>query len=279
MNWQVIKFRVLKWLRRIVFYGLYGIIVFFVVGFSVLQIPAVQKILVNRVTSGFAAVSGFSIEFDRFYFVWYDRLEITGLHVSDPLHNSMIEAGELFVNFSISDLLKNNDINIDAVSLKEGSVNLISIPESDTSQDLNINIFIAEINRQLASGQGGGKSPKIRIGEVLVEQSKFSYNQTGKDSIRGFDYNHFRLALDEGNLDNFNIIGDTIEFQVGSLQVKDEKTQLHVNQLSTFFRISQGGMEFLNLKLDCNKSHISDTIVLRYAGNGALSDLDRKSVV
>ncbi len=276
MNWQVIKFQVLKWLRRIVFYGLYGLVIFSVVGYGVLQIPWVQKSLVSKVTDRFSAVSGFTVSFDRFYFIWYDRLEITNLHITDPEQHSMIEAGNLFVNFSISNLLANDDINLDAVSLTGGNVSLITIHDADTSVRLNINVFIDAINKQVASGKKGGKSPKIRIAEVLLAQSLFSYNQTEKDSIRGFDYNHFRVALDEGNLDNFNIIGDTIEFQLGSLQIKDEKTQLHVRQLSTFFRISQGGMEFIGLNLDCNKSHISDTIIFRYNSQADLSDFNNK---
>ncbi len=277
MKWQVIKFRVLKWLRRIVFYGLYATLVFFIVGFSVLQIPAVQKSLLSRITRGFSDVSGFDIQFDRFYLLWYDRLEITGLRIEDPQHHSMIEADKLFINFSLSSLYENQDINLDAVSLTGGIVNLVSIPASDSTKDLNINIFIEEINKQFASGGGGGKSPKINMGEVLVNQSEFSYNQNEKDSIQnGFDYNHFRVALDEGNLDNFKIIGDTIEFQVGSLQIKDYKTQLTIKQLSTFFRISQGGMEFLGLNLNANKSHISDTIIFKYKSQADLSDFNSK---
>ncbi|MBY0434414.1 MAG: hypothetical protein K2U26_09915, partial [Cyclobacteriaceae bacterium] len=110
MKWQVIKIRALQWLRRIVFYSLYTVLVFFIVGFSVLQIPAVQKNLINRMTRGFIAVSGFDITFDRFYLLWYDRLEITNLKITDPQHNSMIEAGRLSINFSITSVYEKRDI-------------------------------------------------------------------------------------------------------------------------------------------------------------------------
>ena len=84
MIWQVIKIRVLQWLKRIVLYGLYGTFVFFIVGFSILQIPAVQKALIGRIMERFSAVSGFDVQFDSFYLLWYDRLEITGLKITDP---------------------------------------------------------------------------------------------------------------------------------------------------------------------------------------------------
>ena len=280
MKWQVIKFRVLKWLKRIVVYGFFATVAFTIIGFSILQIPSVQKSLVNRITGGFSKISGFDIKFERFYILWYDRLEITGLEITDPQHNSMIEAGELFINFSLASVYKNKDINLDAISLKGGVVNLVTIPDSDTTKDLNINVFIAEINKQLSSGKRGGRSPKIKIGEVLVEQSMFSMNQTDQDSVRnGFDFNHFRVALDGGNLNNFKVIGDTIEFQVESLLIKDQKTQLTVKELSTFFRISQSSMEFQGLNMNFNKSHVTDTIIFTYKSQRDLNDFNAKVTI
>ncbi len=280
MKWQVIKIRVLQWLKRIVFYSLYTAFVFLIVGYSVLQIPAVQKSLVNRLTRGFSQVSGFDIQLDKFYFLWYDRLEITNLRITDPKHNTMIEAKRLFVNFRLSTLNENKNINLDAVTLTGGYVNLVTIPESDSSKDLNINIFISEINKQFSSGGGGSGGPKINIGEVQVEQSRFGYNITDKDSIQnGFDYNHFQVSVDGGNLGDFKIIGDTIEFQLASLDIKHEKTNLEVKNLSTFFRISQRSMEFLGLNLNYNKSHISDTIIFKYQRQVDMNDFNNKVTI
>ena len=134
MKWQVIKIRVLTWLRRIVLYGLFGMLVFITVAYGILQIPTVQKNLIDRIIGGFTKVSGFDVQFDRFYLVWYDRLEITGLTITDPLQNTMIAADKLFINFRFSYLLKNKDINLDALTLEGGSVNLVEIPESDSTR-------------------------------------------------------------------------------------------------------------------------------------------------
>lgn len=277
MKWQVIKIRILQWLKKIVFYGLFSALVLFITAFSLLQIPAVQKNLIERATAGFSKVSGFNIEFDQFYLLWYDRLEIRGLTVTDPEHNLMIEAGNLFINFSLGSLYQHKDIYVDALSLQGGAVNLVSIPESDTSRELNINIFIAEINKQFASNsKGKGRSPKINIGEVLVEQSEFSYHLPDRDSMSGFDYHHFRVALDQGNLNNFKVIGDTIEFNLTSMQAKDIKTQLTIKEMSTFFRISQSSMEFLGLSMKANDNVISDTIIFKYNSQAELSEFNKK---
>lgn len=277
MAWQVIKIKILQWLRRIILYGLYGILVFFFLGFGLLQIPAVQKALISRITDGFSEVSGFTIEYDRFYLLWYDRLEITDLKITDPQQNTLIEAGRLYVNFTLGTVYQRKNINIDAVELQEAAVNLVTIPTSDSTKELNIDVFIAEIGKQFSSGKksSGGGGAKVNIGEVLLEQSRFSLHQTDADSVtHGFDPNHFRLSVDDGSLNNFQVIGDTIQFNLLSLQVKEARTNLHIRHLQTYFRISQSSMEFLGLNLDCNQSHVSDTVILKYNSQRDLSDFE-----
>ncbi len=279
MAWQVIKIKILLWTRRIVLYGLYGILVFFFVAFGLLQIPSVQRALVTRITEGFSEVSGFQIEFDRFYLLWYDRLEITALKITDPKQNTLIEAGRLYVNFTLSTLYQRKNLNFDAVALQEGGVNLVTIPTSDSTTELNIDVFIAEIGKQLSSGQKSteGGSTKVNIGEVLIEQSRFSLHHPQEDSVsKGFDPNHFHLLVDNGNLNNFQVIGDTIQFNLTSLRVKETRTQLTISDLRTYFRISQASMEFLGLDLRCNKSHVSDTVILKYNSQRDLKDFENK---
>ncbi len=281
MIWQVIKIKILQRLKRIVLYGLYGILVFLIVSFSILQIPAVQKYFVSKITDQFSKVSGFTVSYDRFYLMWYDRLEITDLKITDPQQNTLIEAGRLYVNFTLSTLFDRNNINIDAVSLQEGGVNMVTIPTSDSTKEMNIDVFIAEIERQLSSGKkSSGGGAKINIGEVLILQSRFSLNQTDSDSVRyGFDPSHFRVSIDDGNLNNFQIIGDTIQFNVTSLRIKEAKTQLTISNLRTYFRISQKSMEFLGIDLTCNQSHVSDTVRLLYDSQRDLSDFVNKVTI
>ncbi|MBK7651410.1 MAG: hypothetical protein IPJ20_12680 [Flammeovirgaceae bacterium] len=212
MKLQVIKIRVLNWIKKILLYGAYFTLLFFVLSFGLLQIPSVQKSLLSKITSRFSQVSGFDISYDRIYLIWYDRLEVEGLIIKDPGQNKMIEAGSLQVNFSLSSLLKNNNINLDGVILESGSVNLVKIMQSDTSRDLNINLFIAEINKQLSSGTGQGKSPKVNIGEIVVHQTEFRLHDPLKDSLHNaFDYNHILIGINEAEANNFQVIGDTIQ--------------------------------------------------------------------
>jgi TamB, inner membrane protein subunit of TAM complex len=274
MRLQVIKIRVYRWLRKWVLYGLYLALTFSVASFFLLQLPAVQEALIGRYMRQFSKVSDFNITFNKFYLRWYDQLEIEGLVIKDSEKNTMIAVKKLSVNFRLRSLLENNDINIDGVDLKSASVHLKTIQESDTSRNLNINIFIDKLNGSPSGG--GGHPPKINIGEINLENSQFSLNESEKDSIKnGFDYHHFKLGV-EADLQAFKVIGDTIEFDLNSLQAKDQKTGLEVKELSTFFRISQTSMEFLGLHLAAGESFVSDTVIFRFKSQRDLQDFNNK---
>lgn len=275
MNLQVIKNRILLWLKRIIFYSLYFLFAFFLVGFGILQIPPVQKTILRYYTESISNVSGFETTFESVRLIWYDRFELKNLLVIDPEKNVMIDAKQIRVNFRISSLLTNNNINIDAVTLDGTKVNLVKINNQDSTHDLNINVFISRLSKSNKKDKQG--STKVNIGEIVVNKSTFSFNDPDKDSLAPkFDYNHFRVKLDDGLFQNFRVIGDTIQFKINSLTAIDEQTQFDIKQLNTFFRISQSSMEFLNLNLMAGNSQVQDTIIFTYRSMESLSDFNNQ---
>ena len=270
MNLQVIKIRVLRWAKRLFLLGGYTVLVLVFSGFLVLQIPAAQQHILDRLLGGLSRASGFTISYDDFFVWWFDRVEVSGVKILDPEQNVMIEAGELRVNFRLSSVYSSNTVNLDAVSLTNGQVYLTPITDTDSTKDLNINIWIARLQ---GSGGGGGKSPVINISEIQLEDCRFSLNNTNRDSLRnGFDYHHFSLALDAGLVRSFKIVRDTTQFNLRSLVARHEATGLQIRELSTFFRICRSGMEFNNLRLQTQESYISDTIRFLYQSQADLND-------
>ena len=118
MNWQVIKFKIYWWSKKIILNSLFFLIVFLVFGFALLQLPSVQTALTSRMLSGFSRVSGFEVTYDKFYLLWYDRLEIEGLKILDPEKNIMIGVERLQLNFTFSRLWDKNQIHVDGATIK-----------------------------------------------------------------------------------------------------------------------------------------------------------------
>lgn len=268
MNLQVIKNR----LRKALAYTVSGILFVIIASFLILQIQPVQNAIIDRLLSNFSGKSSFKTSIESFQLLWFDRVELEGLTVIDPEGNEVIKVKNALINYSVVDLIHGNDINLDALILDSAQVFLTKIKVNDSTTNLNINVLINELNA-MSKGSGGGRPPKINLGEAVISQSQFTYVDQYRDTIKhGFDYNHFALLIDEGELNNFMILGDTIEFDVRTLLIEDQKTKFKVNQLSTFFRISQASMEFVGLNLKAGKSVISDTIIFTYESQLALNN-------
>lgn len=207
--------------------------------------------------------------------LWFDRLELNGVNVYDPDDNKMIGVERLTINFRLSYLLSNNSIDIDGLFVEGAQVLITKVDATDTSRYLNINVFIDRLSEQYASNDttSTGKSNRINIGEATVRQSSFIYIDADEDSIKdGFDYYHFALDVDEGQLERFVIQGDTTEFNLNTLIVKDRKTQFGVNHLSTFFRICNTSMEYTGVDLHAGKSTVTDTVIFKYKKMTDLGD-------
>lgn len=273
MNLQVIKNRIKKTLA----YAITSILFLLISAFLVLQMPPVQNRLVRYYLKDFSEVMGFRTSIRNFRMLWFDRLELEGVNVYDSEGNRMIGAKEIMVNFSLTQLLQGGDVNIDGIFLDSAHVLVTFIPESDTSRDLNINVFINRINDNFGGSGGTGRTPRVNIGEAFINQSQFTYIDQERDTIEsGFNYNQFSLAIDEGQLKSFVVLGDTTEFQVRTLIAEDKDTHFRVKQLSTFFRLSAQAMEFYGLQLQAGESTLSDTIVMRFESQADLSDFVEK---
>jgi len=269
MNLQVIKNRIAK----ILAYTVTAILFLLISAFLVLQIPPVQNYFISKFLRNFTHVTGFTTTVGSFRMLWFDRLELDRVAVIDPEGNKMITAREIMINFKLSQLIDDRNVNIDGIYLDSAHVFITKILETDSLRDLNLNVLIANINAAYGGSGGGGKPPKINIGEAFINRSQFTYVNQDRDTIKtGFDYNHFSLSVDEGQLNSFVILGDTTEFNLRTLIAQDLQTKFKVNQLSTFFRVCQTSMEFVGLDLHAGESVISDTVLFSYQGLRALND-------
>jgi hypothetical protein len=274
MNRQVIKNRI----RKILAYTATGLVFFIISGFLILQIPAIQERIIKRYLGNFSEITGFKTYIGSFQLLWFDRLEISNLEVFDPADNAMITVKNVVINFELSQLFEHRDLNVDGVYLDSANVYVTRIDETDTSRNLNINVFIDRINENFSGqGTGTGRAPRINIGEAVLQQSAFSYVDQDRDSIKNsFNYHHFSFDIDEAQLQNFLALGDTIQFKLNTLLAAQRNFPFKINQLSTFFRISQQGMEFVGLDLKTGKSTVTDTVLFSFNGQRELNDFNEK---
>ncbi|HNC31785.1 MAG TPA: hypothetical protein PKX08_17365, partial [Cyclobacteriaceae bacterium] len=178
MNLQGIKKRIVKVLA----YTTASVLFLLISSLLILQLPAVQRALANRYLRGFSQIVGFKTTIQNINFSWFDRLELAGVRVEDTEHNKMFDIGHISLNYKFSNLVQGTNINLDAIYIDSARVFFTKIVEHDTVRNLNINVFINQINKQYSSGKKSGGSSKINIGEAVIEKSQFTYDNTGRDS-------------------------------------------------------------------------------------------------
>lgn len=271
MNLQGIKKRIAK----ILVYSITSLIFLLVYTFLILQIPSVQRALARQVLGNFSDVIEFKSTFDGMRFSWFDRLVLYNVRIEDPEHNEMIAIEKLVVNYKIKTLFTESDVNLDGVELDSARVFFKRIKEGD-STNLNINVFIHQINKFYGSKQKTDNGSKIQIGEAIINRSQFAYDNTGRDSIAGFDYNHFDVKLNTAEVQNFVIQRDTVQFNVSNFNAVEKKTNFTVHQLATFFRLSNSGLEFRGISLNAGQSIVTDTILFKFDTPYALDDFNNQ---
>ena len=108
MKWQVIKIRI----QKVLAYTVTAVLFLLISAFLILQIPPVQNYFIGKFLKDFTQVTGFTTTIKSFRMLWFDRLELQDVSVFDPANNQMIRAGEIQINFKISQLWENKNVNI-----------------------------------------------------------------------------------------------------------------------------------------------------------------------
>lgn len=257
---QVIK----KGIVKTMFWMIATFFLVLVLSIAALQVPQIQTKVVQRISGLIADKLGFPVNIGYVNLKWFDILMIEGIEVIDFKGNQMIYINQLSVDFNISALLENSDINLDQVKINGAKVNLIRNTDDD---DLNINLFIKKI-RALASSKSASsnkKTPVFSIDDVILEDAFFSMNDPLQDSIKSsFDYYHFEVNDINADIRNLKIIADTFEIDVEKMTGYNNINELKIHNLKTFFRISESSMEFTQLDLAVGNSFIKDSVVFLY---------------
>ncbi|MDQ3534738.1 MAG: translocation/assembly module TamB, partial [Bacteroidota bacterium] len=243
------------------------IAIFFLVlllSIAALNHPPVQTKVVQKVSGIVADKIGFPVNIGYVNLKWFDILLLDKVEVIDFKGNQMIYIHQLSVDFNVSALLNDSDINLDQVTIEGANVNLIRNTEDG---DLNMNLFIKNL-RSLASSRSPSankKTPVFSIDDIFLKNLYFSLNDPQEDSIgNSFDYYHFEVFNINAEIKDLKVIADTFEIDVQKMTGYNKVNDLMVHNLKTFFRVSESSMEFTQLDLAVGNSLIKDSIIFLY---------------
>ena len=240
-----------------------------------LQLPAVQTLLVDRVSSYLSRKTGFPVSVDKVNIHWFNEASLKNLRVFDNHGDEMIYADLVLLEYKFRDLIQKDQKIINEAVLRSASVNLTRYPGDSA---INITRFIN--NMRSAFGGSGGKKSDFRIETIRLANSSFRLNDYRRDSVEHrFDPSHFEFHALSGVFADFTIRSDTLGFSARELKANLRGHDLEIIELNTNFLYSRSRMLFGALSLETGESMITDSLAFAYSGPKSLSSfIDSVSV-
>lgn len=190
---------------------------------------------------------------------YFDFIRLNNLYIEGQNQDTLIYANQLSVDYNLQNLFK-SEIELDKVLLDSGSVH-IGVPKNEKS--LNIQFLIDAFKPK--SPNPSKQSLPFTIHHLKLEKTDFHYfdDNYKVNNSRLFDQNHIKCNGINGELSNFIIIGDSLNFKINELSTV-ENSGLTIEHISAKTTISSTTLKFDNLTLKTPSSLITDHIEFRY---------------
>ena len=259
MNPQITKKRVLKWASV----ALITALIMLLIPFLVLQLPAIQQNLTERLLGRFNKLTGYPVKVDKIYLTWYDKLEASGLTIRDSLQSEMLTVNQLEVDFNLWGLLTGDKFTIDYVWLNRPALHLKWYGEAD-NRKLNITDFAEQIQKITGPSKDTLPVRPISITRVVLKNGKFSIADTLNNPItNSFNPTRFALDIHSAETSHLTINGGSIDLRIDSLSATEFDHQWPIDQFSSQFSFQDNKILLSQLKAKAGNSIVGDSVVVR----------------
>ncbi len=253
-------------------------LIFLVFSIIALHFSVVQTFVVRKVLQWSSPKMQFGLDVKNVYIdFWHQKIHLENVDVRDEEKNAMIFIENLEVDFSYNTLLKDGNILLNSAKIKRGNINLLA---RKSDGNLNIMRFIERIDSLTAPKVRNPNAPPtiFQLKKAVLQDIFFSYHDQRKpyQTDKAMDYAHLGLENLNASLDNFYLVGDTIQTQINGLHGLESKTRAKIQDLTTFFRMTRKSMEFHKLYCAFENSILKDEIFFSFKEKKDLGDFVEK---
>ena len=263
-----------------------------------LQFPAVQTKAVDYATDWLTKNIGQTVSVARVNVKWFDVVSLNDVLIRDRASRAMIRVNRLDIDlktdfkmgFDISRILNGANpfeikiliVKLDEATLYQPNVWLVYDPKTG---ELNINDFIAAINKLTSTPDAPQKDPNINTPFVIprlnLVDGTFTIDDPRKVYAKGktFDYNHFTLKALNVEARDFTILGDSITFEAKNLRTYDRQSKLTIKQLNTKFLYCGKKIMLDNLYARIGNSVIRNSISMNFNDPSDMGDFNNKVIL
>ena len=235
-----------------------------------LQLTFVQNWAVGLVSNYVNERTDFKTDIGKIYLTWWDAVKLQDVTVYDHQDSLMIGAKQIDVDFDLQAILSLGDPSLQEVRLSKPDLHLINHAGDSI---LNINLWLIQLSDVFGSGSSSGGSAKFGIDKVQIREGtvyieNFSYELFDQ----GFDYNHLRFEQVFCNAQDFYVEGAEIGVDIQMITGIEATSGLEIKELITDFKYSPDFMEFADLSLKSDKTHVKNFLRFDMLSDSALSN-------
>lgn len=257
---QVIK----KRLGKVIIYFLLSILLLLGSIALLIQIPAIQTHIVQRVALAVSEKINYPINIEGVNIKWFDTLVLENVSINDQQLESLIGVDRVEVKFDLQSLIKGDTVMIENADFHSPVV--ILNWDTETNK-LNINEFIYNVRQSFKKKKQ--KKANIKPFEIVnanIHDGYFAYSDHRKDriSVKMFDQNYFAVDSINAQCSHFFLHKDTVQLQIAHLSGVEENIDFNLEDVNMFFRYTKSSLEFYDIDADFEDSHLSDQLEFRY---------------
>jgi hypothetical protein len=275
---------VLKKTLKVLAWILFSIILLLVAVAVLIQVPAVQQKLISIATSYISHKTHTKVEIKHISLSLPKSVSIEGLYLDDLQKDTLLYAGSLSVNFSLTGLMQHK-IHLENISLDNATISLHR-RQADTLFNYNFLLTaFSDTTKQVKKDTAGKTKTKwaLEIGRIELHKIGFRYNdEYGGSSVKLY-LGELRLKMDKIDTDRqrFDIDDLLIENLVTSILIskaakKDESKSAKPAPVLTAqrIRINTSTITFAD---SVNRQTVS-AIIDQFSLKKLLADLDAEKI-
>ncbi|MCX6334645.1 MAG: translocation/assembly module TamB domain-containing protein [Bacteroidia bacterium] len=215
--------------------------------FSFIRIPAVQTLLIQRITSHLSEKISSSIYVGKIDYLFFNRLSLNEILIKDKNDDTLIYAPKASIGIKHIDL-RNKSLTFGKVTVTSPVVAFIT----DTTGEMNLTWYLDKMRNQEDTIKKGKST--IKINQIELTNARFSLiDKRRKTSNIPTDFSNLRLSGINANIEDFLIHEDTTSFSIDNLTFL-ESAGFHVNRMDSKVILTNNDILFHSGIVNCDSS-------------------------
>ena len=228
--------------------------------FLFVRLPAVQTLIVNKITSRFENNLNADISVGKVHYTFFNKLTLEDVLFLDNNSDTLLYAGEARAGLRRLGIGR-RILHLSRVSVRDPVMKIVT----DSTGVSNLNLYLSQLIKP--SRERDSSKMVVRINHIEVYNGKFilkNLSEPRKEVKEGIDFKDLELSELNAIIEDFIVKDDTTSMMIYRASFR-EKTGFEADRLTSEFRVTKEAMEFANAEIYTAGSSITgETITLLY---------------